>query len=68
MDGCIDREELIMAYEKVRKKHGGTFSPDEILRQLDTDGNGQIEYSEFLIATMDLKKALSKDNLKAAFH
>jgi Ca2+-binding EF-hand superfamily protein len=34
----------------------------------DIDKNGHIDYSEFIAATMDKRKLLSKERLKAAFH
>ena len=35
--------------------------------KVDMDHSGSIDYSEFIIATMDLKKAMSKEKLKEAF-
>jgi len=32
---------------------------DEIMKKADLNGNGSIDYSEWLAATMDLKKLLS---------
>jgi calcium-dependent protein kinase len=40
---------------------------DGILAQIDTDCNGYIDYSEFIAATIDLRKALTHANLEAAF-
>ena len=41
---------------------------DRIFRTLDTNGDGLINYSEFLAATVDKKKALTMQNLQFAFH
>ncbi len=41
---------------------------ERIFRQLDTNGDGLINYSEFLAATVDKKKALTMQNLQFAFH
>lgn len=46
------------------------IASDEIRRILDTvdvDKNGQINYTEFLAATMDRKKAFNKQKLWLAF-
>jgi len=40
---------------------------DEMFAKIDSDGSGTIEYSEFVIATMDVTKSLSNDKLQAAF-
>jgi calcium-dependent protein kinase len=37
------------------------------MRNCDTDQNGHIDYSEFISATIDKKKLLSKERLKLAF-
>ncbi len=34
----------------------------------DLDGNGTIDYNEFLAATLNRTKLLSKQNLEAAFN
>ena len=39
----------------------------KIMSNVDQDHNGRIDYSEFLAATIDKKKLLSKQRLKAAF-
>ena len=39
----------------------------EIVKRWDFSGTGCIEYSEYLIATMDKEKLLSRKNLKALF-
>ena len=40
---------------------------DRIFEKIDIDGSGEIDYSEFVMATMDQKKLLSQDKLKKAF-
>lgn len=39
----------------------------EIMRDLDKDGNGVIDYSEFLAAAVNKAKLLSNENLRHAF-
>lgn len=41
---------------------------EDIFRKLDHDQDGLINYSEFLAATVDRKKALTMQNLAFAFH
>ena len=40
---------------------------DYIMKNVDFDENGYIEFSEFVTAGMDKRKMLSQDRLKAAF-
>lgn len=37
------------------------------MKSIDLDGNGTIDYNEFLAATLNRNKILSKQNLEAAF-
>ncbi len=37
------------------------------MNSVDLDGNGTIDYNEFLAATMNRTKIMSKQNLEAAF-
>jgi calcium-dependent protein kinase len=37
------------------------------MAMIDTDGNGTIDYSEFVIATINKQILLSKNNIEAAF-
>lgn len=40
---------------------------ERIMNNADLDRNGHIDYSEFINATIDKRKLLSKERLKAAF-
>ena len=40
---------------------------DKILARVDANGSGEIDYSEWIVATINKEKLLSKDKLKAAF-
>ena len=41
---------------------------DRIMKIADTDGSGEIDYSEWIVATMDKRKLLSNEKLEAAFN
>lgn len=41
---------------------------DQIYNKIDIDGSGQIDYSEFVVASMNEKELLSQEKLKAAFN
>ena len=55
-DGKLSTEELLEGY----KKHMPTKEADEevqrIMQQVDTDGSGFIDFTEFITATLDRKK------------
>lgn len=40
---------------------------NKILNKVDTDKSGYIDYSEFILATVDRDKLLTTDRLKCAF-
>lgn len=40
---------------------------ERIMKSVDIDKNGCIDYSEFISATIDKRKLLSKERLKQAF-
>ena len=40
---------------------------EKIIHNLDANGDGRINYTEFLIATLEVKKYLSDDMIKALF-
>lgn len=40
---------------------------DEMFKQIDIDGNGSIDYTEFVMATMNEKELTSNQRLTAAF-
>ena len=40
---------------------------DEMLMKIDLDGNGTIDYTEFVMATIEEKNLITIDRLKMAF-
>jgi calcium-dependent protein kinase len=40
---------------------------DDIIRQIDNDDNGKINYSEFIAATIDIRKYLTRARVEALF-
>ena len=65
-DGVLNKEEIIESYRNVY----GCIDQDiveNMIKSIDTDGNGVIDYHEFLNCTMNRDKILSKKNLAYAF-
>ena len=51
-DGVLSRDELIKGYSEIYGDMAEAEG-DKILKAADADGNGEIEYSEWLAATID---------------
>ncbi|CAG9315137.1 unnamed protein product [Blepharisma stoltei] len=66
-DGKLSREELMEQYVRSIGAADAEIEVNRIMAEVDTDNNGYIDYTEFLKATLDMRKLLSSDNLKAAF-
>lgn len=68
-DGKLSREELINGFMSFGEPYSKAVRKvNEIMDSLDTDKNGYIGYSEFLMALMDKKQMLSRANLIQAFN
>lgn len=66
-DGKLQYDELLQGFTHI---HGATFAKDEVNRifaLVDSDHSGEIEFSEFVMATANRDKLLSQDKLSAAF-
>ena len=66
-DGKLSTQELIDQYSQTMGVEEATKEAERIMKEVDTDNNGFIDYSEFLKANLDARKVLSNDNLKQAF-
>ena len=67
-DGKLSREELLNGYRKTMGSSEAEVEVERIMREVDTDDNGYVEYSEFVMATMRRERLLSREHLDAAFH
>ena len=67
-DGKVSKDELIKGFKKIFGEGYQTQTETQkIIDEIDLDGSGFIDLTEFVIATMNKKKLLSKDKLMAAF-
>lgn len=65
-DGKLSRQELVEGYRVIM----GDLAEEEvdrILKAADTDGSGEIDYSEWIVATTDKKRLLTDEKLLVAF-
>lgn len=66
-DGKLSKEEILSGYDKYFGKHMSPEDVEQLFDSVDTDKSGYIDYSEFVIATMNEKQLLTNDKLEAAF-
>ena len=62
-DGSLTLEELKKGLEG--KANGDTLL--ELMKSADTDGSGEINYTEFIAATIDANVFMREDYLRTAF-
>jgi calcium-dependent protein kinase len=66
-DGKLSREELVEGYKQIMGDLAAEEEVDRIMKIADADGSGEIDYSEFVVATINKRKLLSDEKLVAAF-
>uniref|UniRef100_A0A7S3N892 Calcium-dependent protein kinase 1 n=1 Tax=Euplotes harpa TaxID=151035 RepID=A0A7S3N892_9SPIT len=66
-DGKLSKEEIHDGYEEHFGKLLNEDELDRLFDEVDTDKSGFIDYSEFVVATMNEKNLFSEKKLKAAF-
>ncbi|CAG9323811.1 unnamed protein product [Blepharisma stoltei] len=66
-DGKISKEDLIEQYTSILGAEEAASEVAKIMKEVDTDKNGFVDYTEFLKASLNVEKVLSAGNLKTAF-
>ena len=66
-DGVLSKEEIVNGYKKAYGKVDEN-EIDNMIKSIDLDGNGVIDYNEFLVCSMNKEKILRNDNLKICFN
>ena len=66
-NGRLSKQELIDGYEKVFGEAADIEKVETIFAAVDTDNSGEIDYHEFLVASMNETKIMSDKNLKETF-
>jgi calcium-dependent protein kinase len=66
-NGRLSKMELIAGYKKTMPEMEAEELVQKVMESCDADGSGFIDYSEFIVASMNLQTLLSKQNLQAAF-
>jgi calcium-dependent protein kinase len=63
--GQLSKKDLLQSFKNLFGFSDSEVA--EIMKRADTDGNGFLDYTEFIAAAMDKKKLLSEEKLEAAF-
>ena len=66
-DGTLSKTEIKEGFKLFYGDEMNDDMIEQIFFKTDFDKNGQISYSEFIVATMNKQELLDKENLKAAF-
>jgi len=66
-DGKLSRQELLDEYMKTMDQETAEAEVNQVMARVDTDHSGFIDYTEFLRASLDMKKVLNANNLEMAF-
>ena len=66
-DGKLSISELADQYMQTMGSEEAKREAERIMKEVDTDNNGFIDYTEFLKVNLDARKVLSNENLKQAF-
>lgn len=59
----MSKEEILEGYEDNFGMPINEEEVDKMFREIDIDGNGSIDYTEFVMATMNEKNMLNNDKL-----
>lgn len=63
----LSRDELIDAYRVIRGVNFNEQEIDDMIKRVDADGSGDINYSEFIDTAVSMEKLLSDDRLDKVF-
>ena len=66
-DGKLDKAEIKAGYAEFFVKTISDEEVDEMFAKVDVDDSGAIDYSEFVVASMNEKNLLSNNTLQSAF-
>ena len=63
-DGKLSKTEILVGYEEAFGVPINEEEVDKMFREIDIDGNGTIDYTEFVMATMNEKNILTNEKLE----
>jgi len=66
-DGQLTHDELMIGYSKLMGEEEAKKEVDRIFTTIDVNGTGAIDFTEFLLATVNHKKLLSQERMTQVF-
>lgn len=63
-DGRLTRDELLVGFTAQMGAVAAEIEADRIMTTVDMDANGAIDYSEFIAASVNKSKLLTKERMK----
>lgn len=66
-EGILSRDELILAFQATISPEKAEQETDKLLKRLDKNQNGELEYSEFLLSALPCEQLLTRTNLRLTF-
>ena len=66
-DGKLSKDEILDGYENFFGKHLDPEEVERMFESIDIDKSGFIDYSEFVVASMNEKQLLTNEKLQQAF-
>jgi calcium-dependent protein kinase len=66
-DGVLTKEEIINGYKQILGDVEAELEAERIMKEVDLDKSGTIDYNEFVLASISQQKLLNKEKLEATF-
>jgi calcium-dependent protein kinase len=66
-NGTLSRDEVLFGFEEHFGVGITSGQVDQMFLAVDVDNSGEIDYTEFVMATMNEKELITNEKLKAAF-
>lgn len=66
-NGKLSRDELIEGFRQIRGINFNEKEIDDLIKHVDINGSGDIDYKEFVIGAFSVEKILTEDRLEKAF-
>lgn len=67
-DGQLTKDELLKGYATIMNSPNPEHEVETIMKMVDINESGAIDYTEFVMATINKEGMLSKQRLEAAFN
>lgn len=67
-DGQLDREEIVAAFDTLNKDKDVRLNVEELFRQIDVNKTNRVDFTEFLLATVNYKQDIHEKELRQIFN